>query len=215
MCSDTAADEEMILNRSCRETTPSFRNPATCNAKHQRASVEQPHRQVMHTRHITARHASQVVPPQRPRYHIVLVDTNPLNLYQIILPPTHGNACRSFEARHPSRSPTTSSLQGSLPSTLAALSSSSSSSLQTVTPVVRTSTVHSPHTTHAGHRLHFVKFETRQLDQCMDFIASRGLNRAPLGQPLQVRATGGGAHKYRQARALLLHRVDYTLHTCS
>ena len=54
-------------------------------------------------------------------------------------------------------------------------------------------------------KLHFVKFETARIDECIDFIEAKGLHRvsgaaasggdAPDGK-VRVVATGGGAYKY-------------------
>ena len=53
-------------------------------------------------------------------------------------------------------------------------------------------------------KLHFVKFETSQVQQCMDFIQAKGLHHhwaqhsdaSP--RPTRVKATGGGAFKYAE-----------------
>lgn len=44
-------------------------------------------------------------------------------------------------------------------------------------------------------RLHFVKFETRLIETCLDFI-QRQLKGSPMKDKV-IKATGGGAHKYR------------------
>ncbi len=49
--------------------------------------------------------------------------------------------------------------------------------------------------------LHFVKFETSKISQCLDFIKSKNLHHSPEnGQgdkpQMRVQATGGGAFKY-------------------
>lgn len=49
--------------------------------------------------------------------------------------------------------------------------------------------------------LHFVKFETSRIDQCIDFIKCKNLHQCPedeQGQApsIRVQATGGGAFKY-------------------
>ncbi len=54
-------------------------------------------------------------------------------------------------------------------------------------------------------KLHFVKFETARIDECIDFIEAKGLHRVsgsggasgdvPEGK-VRVVATGGGAYKY-------------------
>lgn len=43
-------------------------------------------------------------------------------------------------------------------------------------------------------RLHFVKFESNKIDDCLDFIESKGLHQ--LG--IVVHATGGGAYKFAE-----------------
>ena len=47
-----------------------------------------------------------------------------------------------------------------------------------------------------GARLHFVKFETRFISQCLDFIQQHlvGSKDNVLGK--SIKATGGGAYKY-------------------
>ncbi|PKA49311.1 Pantothenate kinase 2 [Apostasia shenzhenica] len=58
-----------------------------------------------------------------------------------------------------------------------------------------------------GGRLHFVKFETRKLYECLDFISSKQLHRGGVDSPswgsgrqsngnIIIKATGGGAYKY-------------------
>ncbi|XP_047046390.1 pantothenate kinase 2 [Lolium rigidum] len=57
-----------------------------------------------------------------------------------------------------------------------------------------------------GGRLHFVKFETGKLNECLDFISSKQLHRGGVDSPLWrsgvqpdnivIKATGGGAYKY-------------------
>ncbi|TKY73505.1 Pantothenate kinase 2 [Spatholobus suberectus] len=56
-----------------------------------------------------------------------------------------------------------------------------------------------------GGRLHFVKFETRKINECLDFIHSKQLHCGGLesrysdgvnGQNSIIKATGGGAYKY-------------------
>ncbi|KAJ3694314.1 hypothetical protein LUZ60_009794 [Juncus effusus] len=58
-----------------------------------------------------------------------------------------------------------------------------------------------------GGRLHFVKFETGKINECLDFISSKQLHcgrvDSPLWRPasqtsddIVIKATGGGAHKY-------------------
>ncbi|XP_072984241.1 pantothenate kinase 2 [Typha latifolia] len=58
-----------------------------------------------------------------------------------------------------------------------------------------------------GGRLHFVKFETEKLNECLDFISSKQLHRGGIDSPswhsrdrpdanLIIKATGGGAYKF-------------------
>ncbi|KAA3459675.1 pantothenate kinase 2-like isoform X2 [Gossypium australe] len=58
-----------------------------------------------------------------------------------------------------------------------------------------------------GGRLHFVKFETSKLNECLDFISSKQLHRggidshhwsseAPANENAVIKATGGGAYKF-------------------
>ncbi|XP_073103466.1 pantothenate kinase 2 isoform X2 [Elaeis guineensis] len=59
-----------------------------------------------------------------------------------------------------------------------------------------------------GGRLHFVKFETGKLNECLDFISSKQLHRGgldspswqsgtrPHDNPIIIKATGGGAYKF-------------------
>ncbi|WOL02923.1 pantothenate kinase 2 [Canna indica] len=58
-----------------------------------------------------------------------------------------------------------------------------------------------------GGRLHFVKFETRKLNECLDFISSKQLHRGGSDSPswrsgsssdedIVIKATGGGAYKF-------------------
>ena len=49
--------------------------------------------------------------------------------------------------------------------------------------------------------LHFVKFETSRIDECLDFIKSKNLHQTPGNgdgdtPSVRVVATGGGAYKY-------------------
>jgi type II pantothenate kinase len=54
---------------------------------------------------------------------------------------------------------------------------------------------------HPGGKLHFVKFETNKVDDCIDFIEAKGLHRRNgSGVPMRVKATGGGAFKYAEVR---------------
>ncbi|CAL8471142.1 g10684 [Coccomyxa elongata] len=56
---------------------------------------------------------------------------------------------------------------------------------------------------HAGGKIHFVKFETQRIDDCIDFIEAKGLHRTHNGngEPdgrVRIVATGGGAFKYAE-----------------
>ncbi|KAL4445797.1 hypothetical protein ABPG77_008996 [Micractinium sp. CCAP 211/92] len=51
-----------------------------------------------------------------------------------------------------------------------------------------------------GGKLHFVKFETAKVDECIAFIEAKGLHRSTDGSGgrMCVKATGGGAYKYAE-----------------
>ena len=62
--------------------------------------------------------------------------------------------------------------------------------------------------------LHFVKFETSKIEQCLEFIQSKNLHHSPgSGQGtkphMRVQATGGGAFKYADMFQVLL--VDFNM----
>ncbi|PON35181.1 Type II pantothenate kinase [Parasponia andersonii] len=70
-----------------------------------------------------------------------------------------------------------------------------------------------------GGRLHFVKFETHKINECLDFIYSKQLHRggidshswlpdAPANETSVIKATGGGAYKYAD---LIKQRLGVTL----
>lgn len=64
-----------------------------------------------------------------------------------------------------------------------------------------------------GGKLHFVKFETNKVDECIDFIGAKGLHRrSDSGVKMRVKATGGGAYKFadkfRERLGLILERED-------
>ncbi|KAA6417475.1 MAG: pantothenate kinase 2, partial [Trebouxia sp. A1-2] len=70
---------------------------------------------------------------------------------------------------------------------------------------------------HTGGNLHFVKFETSKIGQCLDFIKSKNLHHCPdNGQgkkpQMRVQATGGGAFKYadmfQEQLGLILEKED-------
>lgn len=48
-------------------------------------------------------------------------------------------------------------------------------------------------------KLHFVKFESSKIEECMDFMEAKRLHRSNGGnEPMRVKATGGGAFKYAE-----------------
>ncbi len=82
-----------------------------------------------------------------------------------------------------------------------------------------------PHKKHADYqacvvcagKIHFVKFETQRIDDCIDFIEAKGLHRTHngKGEPdgrVRIVATGGGAFKYADKFEVLLHLL---YHRCS
>ena len=48
-----------------------------------------------------------------------------------------------------------------------------------------------------GNRLHFVKFETRHIESCLDFVKANLVNIERF-QGKNIKVTGGGAYKYKQ-----------------
>lgn len=57
-----------------------------------------------------------------------------------------------------------------------------------------------------GGKLHFIKFETSMIDDCMAFIESKRLHkRKNSSLPIRVKATGGGAFKFAEVRPKLLY----------
>lgn len=48
-----------------------------------------------------------------------------------------------------------------------------------------------------GNRLHFVKFETRHIESCLDFVKANLVNVERF-QGTSIQVTGGGAFKYKQ-----------------
>lgn len=47
-------------------------------------------------------------------------------------------------------------------------------------------------------RLHFIKFETKYIDQCLDFIHEHLMqSKEFISEKKNIKATGGGAYKYR------------------
>ena len=63
----------------------------------------------------------------------------------------------------------------------------------------------------AGGRLNFARFETANIEECIDFLQTLvAENKSdPPGRPQQISATGGGAHKYHK---LLLDRLGIDAH---
>jgi len=60
-----------------------------------------------------------------------------------------------------------------------------------------------------GGKLHFVKFESNKVDECIDFIESKGLHRRNGStMPMRVKATGGGSFKYAEVRLFSLSDSD-------
>lgn len=55
--------------------------------------------------------------------------------------------------------------------------------------------------------MHFVKFETARLGDCLDFIEAKGLHRRwgkdGTEREVRVKATGGGAHRFAGMQSLL------------
>ncbi|XP_057417787.1 pantothenate kinase 2-like [Lotus japonicus] len=49
-----------------------------------------------------------------------------------------------------------------------------------------------------GGRLHFVKFETNKINECLDFIYSKNLHHGRESSNTIIKATGGGAFKYAE-----------------
>ncbi|KAI8979855.1 pantothenate kinase [Mycotypha africana] len=61
-----------------------------------------------------------------------------------------------------------------------------------------------------GGRLHFKKFETENVDECIDYIVALlkdAQQHHHFGQPVVLKATGGGAHLYYDKLATRLHGV--------
>ena len=76
-------------------------------------------------------------------------------------------------------------------------------------------------------KMHFVKFETANIDHCVDFIEAKGLHRTHNGNgepegKVRIIATGGGAFKYADSFQVsshmsnLIHKADHEFTgTCS
>lgn len=47
-----------------------------------------------------------------------------------------------------------------------------------------------------GERLHFVKFETKFLNTCLDFLEKNLVSSADVMKDKRIKVTGGGAYKY-------------------
>ncbi|KAI3875789.1 hypothetical protein MKX03_023712 [Papaver bracteatum] len=64
-----------------------------------------------------------------------------------------------------------------------------------------------------GGWLHFVKFETREINQCLDFIKFNQLHSSQVGQQqkgiaAKVKVTGSGAHKFAD---LFMEKIGVTV----
>lgn len=46
-------------------------------------------------------------------------------------------------------------------------------------------------------QLHFIKFETKYIETCLDFIQQHLVNIHQSMHPKVIKVTGGGGHKYR------------------
>eukprot|EP00002_Diphylleia_rotans_P018058 TRINITY_DN3497_c1_g1_i2.p1 TRINITY_DN3497_c1_g1~~TRINITY_DN3497_c1_g1_i2.p1 ORF type:complete len:547 (-),score=108.07 TRINITY_DN3497_c1_g1_i2:40-1653(-) len=49
-----------------------------------------------------------------------------------------------------------------------------------------------------GGKLHFVKFETKNIDDCIEYISKHIVGKRQRPRPLVIQATGGGSHKFAQ-----------------
>ena len=47
-------------------------------------------------------------------------------------------------------------------------------------------------------QLHFIKFETRYIETCVEFIKSNLIGKEEFMQDKVIKVTGGGAHKYTE-----------------
>lgn len=47
-----------------------------------------------------------------------------------------------------------------------------------------------------GDRLHFVKFETKYIETCLDFLQQNLVASADVMKEKKIKVTGGGAYKY-------------------
>jgi len=46
-------------------------------------------------------------------------------------------------------------------------------------------------------RLHFIKFETKYIESCVDFIRQNIVGSAEISKDKFIKVTGGGAYKYK------------------
>lgn len=51
---------------------------------------------------------------------------------------------------------------------------------------------------HQTSRLHFIKFQTKYIESCLDFIQSHLVGSKEFMKGKSIKATGGGAYKYAQ-----------------
>ena len=63
-------------------------------------------------------------------------------------------------------------------------------------------------------KIHFVKFETQRIDDCINFIEAKGLHRTHNGngEPdgrVRIVATGGGAFKYAEKFEVRCHHLTF------
>ena len=49
-----------------------------------------------------------------------------------------------------------------------------------------------------GGRLHFVKFETKYIEACLDFLQKNLVASADIMKEKKIKVTGGGAYKYAE-----------------
>jgi len=54
----------------------------------------------------------------------------------------------------------------------------------------------SPYKIHKSARLHFIKFETKHIESCLDFIRGHLTGSKEFMRGKSIKATGGGAYKY-------------------
>lgn len=64
-----------------------------------------------------------------------------------------------------------------------------------------------------GGRLHFVKFETARIEDCLKFIEEKKLHRRKDStKPIRVKATGGGSFKYAEVSILYLTLTELCIY---